>query len=170
MAFFNICPRNKKYLDYAFKDIPLRVIYNNGVTVTPDFDVNVTDLNNGYKHFKVNNGKGDTFKLQVLIHRDDIVQGHRHYVVRESARNYNLKNVKMVNVNEQPCPITLNVTGVDLLSEAEVISLKSDNPQAMNTIDQPELVVPKTEKLTLGVDRTIVLPASSLTVVKIGLR
>ncbi|MBO7476935.1 MAG: alpha-L-arabinofuranosidase [Salinivirgaceae bacterium] len=78
--------------------------------------------------------------------------------------------VKVVNVNEQPCPITLNVTGVDLLSEAEVITLKSDNPQAMNTIDQPELVVPKTEKLTLGADRTIVLPASSLTVMKIGLR
>ena len=80
MAFFNICPRNKKYLDYAFKDIPLRVIYNNGVTVTPDFDVNVTDLNNGYKHFKVNNGKGDTFKLQVLIHRKDTVQGRYNKV------------------------------------------------------------------------------------------
>ena len=81
MAFFNICPRNKKYLDYAFKDITLRVIYNNGVTVTPDFDVNVTDLNNGYKHFKVNNGKGDTFKLEVLIHRKDTVQGRYNKVV-----------------------------------------------------------------------------------------
>lgn len=101
MAFFNICPRSKTYMEYAFGPIPLRVIYNNGVTLTPDFNVNVTDLNNGYKHFKVNNGKGDTFKLQVLIHRDDVVRGHRHYVVRESARNYNLKNVKMVNVNKK---------------------------------------------------------------------
>ena len=101
MAFFNICPRSKTYMEYAFGPIPLRVIYNNGVTLTPDFNVNITDLNNGYKHFKVNNGKGDTFKLQVIIHKEDVVQGHRHYVVRESARNYNLKNVKMVNVNKK---------------------------------------------------------------------
>ena len=75
LAFFNICPRNKKYLDYAFGDIPLRVLYNNGITITPDFDVNLSDLNNGYKHFKVNNGKGDSFKLQVLIHKKDTIKG-----------------------------------------------------------------------------------------------
>lgn len=78
--------------------------------------------------------------------------------------------VKLVNINQQPCQTTLNIVGADLGTEAEITVLNSDNPQAMNTIDQPELVVPQTEKQTIGTDRTITLPASSLTVVKIGVR
>lgn len=78
--------------------------------------------------------------------------------------------VKLVNINQQPCQTTLNIAGADLDNEAEITVLKSDNPQAMNTIDQPELVVPQTEKQALGTDRTITLPASSLTVVKISIR
>ena len=78
--------------------------------------------------------------------------------------------VKLVNINQRPCQTALNIAGADLGNDAEITILKSDNPQAMNTIDQPELVVPQTQKQTLGTDRIITLPASSLTVVKIGLR
>ena len=78
--------------------------------------------------------------------------------------------VKLVNINQQPCQTTLNIAGADLNNEAEITVLKSDNLQAMSTIDQPELVVPQTEKQTIGIDRIITLPASSLTVVKIGIR
>ena len=75
MGFFSIRPRNGKYGRYSkIPYIPLRVIQNNnGVELNPDFDVQQTDLNNGYKHFKVENGKANSFKVSVIIHRDDEV-------------------------------------------------------------------------------------------------
>ena len=71
MGFFNICPRDKKYLDYNCGDIPLKVIQDDGIEITPDFKVNITDLNKGHKHFQAVNGRGDKFKISVIIHKDD---------------------------------------------------------------------------------------------------
>jgi len=76
--------------------------------------------------------------------------------------------VKVVNVCEQSCKTKLNVAGANLANQAEVTVLKSDNPLAMNTIDQPELVSPRTEKVDLGADKVIELPASSLSVIRIS--
>ena len=76
MAFFTIAPRNREYLGYSFKPITLRVIQEKGIDITPDFDVNVTDLNGSYKHFKVNHGLGDTFKISIIIHKNATIEGY----------------------------------------------------------------------------------------------
>ena len=77
MGFFRICPREPKYNSYIFDDIDLKVIQNDGISVTPDFDVQVSDLNRGYKHFKTNSGKGDTFKISVIIGKDEKLKGYK---------------------------------------------------------------------------------------------
>ena len=75
MVFLSICPRDKKYLEYAVGDIPLRVVLDDGAEINPDVKVNVTDLNKGYKHFKIDSGKGNELKLTVMIHRNDKITG-----------------------------------------------------------------------------------------------
>ena len=71
MTFFNICPRDKKYLTMSVPYIPLKVIRSDGVDITPDFNVDVTELNKGFKHFKVNTGKGDKFSVSVILKRNE---------------------------------------------------------------------------------------------------
>lgn len=78
LGFFSLVPRDKNYLGYAFKDIPLRVIRDKGIETTRDLNVQITDLNGGYKHFKLNNGRGDSFKISILIHKNDTVKGVKH--------------------------------------------------------------------------------------------
>ena len=65
MVFLSICPRDKKYLEYAVGDIPLRVVLDDGAEINPDVKVNVTDLNKGYKHFKIDSGKGNELKVNL---------------------------------------------------------------------------------------------------------
>ena len=73
MNFLSICPRSQKYLEYNLPYIPLRVVKGD-VDFKPDFSTDITDLNGGYKHFKVNNGKADSFDISVVIFRDDKLQ------------------------------------------------------------------------------------------------
>ncbi|WP_407374153.1 peptidoglycan-binding protein [Methanobrevibacter sp.] len=53
--------------------VRLRVIRDDGVNSVPDLDIVVNDLASGRKHFQNNTGKGDTFKVNVLISEDDSV-------------------------------------------------------------------------------------------------
>lgn len=75
MVFLSICPRDKRYLEYAVKDIPLRVVLDDGAEISPDVNVKVTDLNKGYKHFKIDSGKGNEMTFTVMIHRKDRITG-----------------------------------------------------------------------------------------------
>ena len=75
MVFLSICPRDKQYLECAVKDIPLRVVLDDGVELAPDVQVNVTDLNKRYKHFKIDSGKGNELKVTVLVRRNDTITG-----------------------------------------------------------------------------------------------
>lgn len=77
MSFFRICPREPQFNKYIFEDIDLKVIQKDGIQINPDFDVNITDLNNGYKHFKTYNGKGTSFKISVIIGKDEKLQGYK---------------------------------------------------------------------------------------------
>ena len=77
MSFFRICPREPTYNQHIFEDIDLKVIQKDGITVNPDFDVNITDLNKGYKHFKTYSGKGTSFKISVIIGKNETLQGYK---------------------------------------------------------------------------------------------
>lgn len=69
--FLTIAPRDNMYLDNMVDAIPLNVVRNNGVNYTPDLKITVNDLNDGTKRFINNTGKGDKFKVTVVIGKDD---------------------------------------------------------------------------------------------------
>ena len=75
MAFLNIVPYTKQYMDWNVESIPLRIVYGDGVDYSPDVKVNVTDLNNGQKRFLNVSGDGDSFRVKVLVNKNDTVQG-----------------------------------------------------------------------------------------------
>ena len=75
MSFFRMCPRDYVYNSHIYDDIPLTVVQDDGIDVIPDFSTTITDLNQGYKHFKTHNGKGTAFKISVIIGKDERVKG-----------------------------------------------------------------------------------------------
>lgn len=80
MAFINLIPRDKSYTDsehtYRIDDaIPLRVVKDDGVDMTPDVNIKVTDLSKGQKQFVNASGKGDRYNITILVHEDDTFTG-----------------------------------------------------------------------------------------------
>ena len=71
--FLTVCPRDSQYMDNNVAPARLRVIQDGGVNSVPDVDIIVNDLASGRKHFQNNSGKGDTFKVNVLINTEDTV-------------------------------------------------------------------------------------------------
>ena len=69
--FMTIVPRSKTYLNENTKPIPLRVMRDGGVEFNPDLNITVNDLNNGKKRFINANGKGDKFKINIIIYEKD---------------------------------------------------------------------------------------------------
>lgn len=76
--FLTICPRDGAYMQSKFHLLRLRVVQDSGVDATPDIDIQVNDLASGRKHFQNNSGKGDSFKIDVLIKDTDVVQYSQH--------------------------------------------------------------------------------------------
>ena len=66
-------------MDWNVESIPLRIVYGDGVEFTPDFEMKVTDLNNGEKAFANLSGKGDRFRVKVLVNKDDKVFAQQVY-------------------------------------------------------------------------------------------
>lgn len=97
MGFFNICPRDRKYLQFSVGSIPLKVIRSNGVSMKPDIDIKVSNLSGGSKHFLNNSHQGGTFKIDVLIHRNDVVQGRYYNVMTISKNVINKTGTSLVN-------------------------------------------------------------------------
>ena len=85
MAFLNIVPYDKQYMDFNVESIPLRIVYGDGVDYSPDVKVNVSDLNNGEKTFTNVSGKCDSFRVKVLVNKDDTFQGK---LETETERQY----------------------------------------------------------------------------------
>ena len=78
--FLTISPRDNTYLEYNVNPITLRVVQDSGVDLSPDVDIQVNDLASGRKHFQNNSGKGDKFKVDVIIKEDDGVTGEKTVV------------------------------------------------------------------------------------------
>lgn len=80
MAFINLIPREKEYVDseHSYRidaEIPLRVVRDDGVEMSPDVNIKVTDLSKGQKQFVNASGKGDKYSITVLVHEDDTFTG-----------------------------------------------------------------------------------------------
>jgi len=75
--FFNILPRDGMYRDYQVTSIPLRVIRgSNAVDVSPDISYSKVHLSDRSESLTRHVGDADTFKIKVVISKDDVVDGH----------------------------------------------------------------------------------------------
>lgn len=72
MSFFSVI--DARAIGYDMQPIDLKVIQGNGVEVTPDLEITVNKLNDGNKHFLNNGYGGITFKIDVIIHKDEMVE------------------------------------------------------------------------------------------------
>jgi len=77
---------------------------------------------------------------------------------------------KLVNPGNAASPVQLQVTGATLRPTATALTLAAD-PQATNSIDAPDRVVPVTSQVTgVAPGFTYTVPANGVVVLKLGLR
>ena len=69
MSFFSIISAEE--ISKGSTPIALKVIQGNGVNVSPDIKITVTDLNDGNKNFLNNGYGGISFKIDVIINKDN---------------------------------------------------------------------------------------------------
>lgn len=75
MSFFSIISAEE--IDFGSNPMNLKVIQGNGIEVTPDLNIVVNNLNGGYKHFLNNGYGGITFKIDVIINKNDLFTSPR---------------------------------------------------------------------------------------------
>lgn len=93
----------------------------------------------------------------------------RHYAVAGLDENKNDVIVKLVNGENREWALNLDLKGkVNGVAEAEVITISADSPNQENSIDNPDLIVPRKEHRQLTFPKaSITLPANSLTILRI---
>ena len=137
MAFINLIPRDKSYTDsehtYRIDNaIPLRVVKDDGVDMTPDVNIKVTDLSKGEKQFVNASGKGDRYNITILVHDDDTFVGTWTYRFNPSY-GAGGPNGRAIITDHFDYPTSLKV--VDLLDwiirKMLVVTLTSDNNVAL---------------------------------------
>lgn len=69
MSFFSVISADE--ISKGSTPISLKVIQGNGVDVTPDVNITVNNLNNGNKHFLNKGYGGISFKINVIINKND---------------------------------------------------------------------------------------------------
>ena len=135
MVFFSICPRNKKYLDLSFGYIPLKVVYGDGVEIDPDFKVDISDLNKGYKNFHMENGKADSFKLSVIIHKNDTAKGRVNVPTEIRDKDKTVVTTTPVEVAHA------EIDGEDMVFEQENIYSNTAVPSNHSTIYEEKKII-----------------------------
>ena len=71
--FLSITPRADWYLNWNSQGIPLKVIADDAVDYDPNININVADLNEGYKHFHNQGTRGGSFKINIFVGEEDVV-------------------------------------------------------------------------------------------------
>lgn len=69
MSFFTVISADE--ISKGSTPISLKVVQSNGVDVTPDLNITVNNLNSGNKHFLNNGYGGISFKIDVIINKND---------------------------------------------------------------------------------------------------
>ena len=75
--------------------------------------------------------------------------------------------VKVVNAGPTPVNAAVRLSGAKSLGAKGVATVLSGEPTAVNTLEQPKLVAPKTETVSISGDFRRTFPAHSLTVLRI---
>lgn len=96
--FLSICPRDSKYLDWNVVPVTLKVVQDSGVDVSPDVNIQVNDLASGDKHFQNNSGKGDIFKVDVLIKSTDRMNVDKTIKEGSTIKNVDIGSETLANI------------------------------------------------------------------------
>lgn len=101
MPYIKIHSRDwvNNYIGAGNYPLKLRVIQNDGVQVTPDENVKISNLKRGknnvlYKHFLNTGDGGITFKIKIIIGRDDVW----HIGLRDNTGKYVLDTPKVTTI------------------------------------------------------------------------
>ena len=124
MSFLTIIPRDKLYLQYTLKEIPLKIIRTNGVEVIPDVKINISDLNEGKKYYLNNSSKVNTFKASVIINKNDKIEGVKSEVY-ESFSVLELLDYWMRNMTV----LMITTEAIDIKDGNYIISKNSSRKQ-----------------------------------------
>ena len=77
--------------------------------------------------------------------------------------------LKLVNATDRPSASTVELTGVREIRAGTLTVLQSDDPQAVNTMENPDRVAPHTTAFSpAGPAFPLLLPAHSFTLLRIG--
>lgn len=76
--------------------------------------------------------------------------------------------LKVINTTQHEEKTELNLQGVSVKNTAEIIQLTGD-PEARNTYDKPDVVVPKTKEISFSLSgpRVYNFPPNSITIMKL---
>ena len=116
MSFFNIVPRDKEYLGYTINSIPLTVIQDDEIEVKPNINIKTNELNDGYVQFYDTGSKGEVFKISIIMHKNDTIDGVKGETNITPYWKYNKENNKpFTPVNSVKKEYTGKVKLIDLL-------------------------------------------------------
>ena len=116
MSFFNIVPRDKEYLGYTINSIPLTVIQDDEIEVKPNINIKTNELNDGYVQFYDTGSRGEVFKISIIMHKNDTIDGVKGETNITPYWKYNKENNKpFTPVNSVKKEYTGKVKLIDLL-------------------------------------------------------
>ena len=119
----------------AVKPIPLRVISDDGIEVTDDMDVNVTDLYGvnsirKNKHYFSSGYGGITFKIKVLFKEDDIYQSAAYSKLHNKNKRFKWEVRKLINtLYYNLAPVRVVTKALDIPNGTYVITNISSKSQ-----------------------------------------
>ena len=128
MSFFSVI--DARAIGLGAKPISLKVIQQNGVDVTPDLDIVVNRLNKGDKYFLNNGYGGITFKIDVIIHKNETT-GNTVSIVR---KNWKYGNGKVLDYLQDwmsnMTPVYVVTEAIDIPNGRYIITKNSSRKQS----------------------------------------
>ena len=127
MSFFTVISADE--IDKGLTPISLKVIQNNGIEVTPDLEISVNKLNEGNKSF-LNNGYGGlSFKIEVIINKNDMFGD-------------SFVTVKLHEWMSKMTPLSVVTEAIDITNGKYIISKNSSRKQTYreNTVWSLEFI------------------------------
>jgi hypothetical protein len=127
MSFFSVISADE--ISKGSTPMALKVIQNNGVGVTPDLKIIVNDLNEGNKQFLNNGYGGISFKIDVIINKNDMFG---NTTVLEKLHEWMITMTPLYVVTE----------AIDIKNDRYIISKNSDRKQTYrdNTVWSLEFI------------------------------
>lgn len=128
MSFFSVI--DARAIGSGAKPIYLKVIQGSGVEVTPDLEINVNKLNAGNKSFLNNGYGGITFKIDVIIHKDEVT-GTSVAIV---ANNWKYDSSRVIDYLHEwmtkMTPVYVVTSAIDIPNGKYIITKNSSRKQS----------------------------------------